>query len=210
MDDMDSVKLLVVGEKSVGKTSFIRRFVDDKFTLETKSSVCMNYFYRRIDIDEDNELLVHIFDAPGEEEYKFFTSLYYKSVQGIIVMYDANDTSSVEDMQQRIKDIKQKILSDTVIIFVKNKIDVDGKHGAEIMIEKLAIENQITRMSVSCLTGQNVEATIRKVIEEIVNRKRKLREEWQPSNVRDKSEPPKMPKKRTYFKLMIKRILKKL
>ena len=94
-DDRDydvSVKLLILGDSGVGKTSLMLRFSDDKFATNLLSTAGVDYKTAFLDI-EGKRVKCQIWDTAGQERFHVITHSYYKNAQGIVLAYDASDPS---------------------------------------------------------------------------------------------------------------------
>lgn len=124
-------KILIIGDCGVGKTALISRFHDRSYTDFYSSTIGIDYRVKTIQVY--NQIIkIQIWDTSGNERFQVITSLYYKSADGFIVMYDVNDSSSFINASKWIQKIHKYIIlpkhishSDfnKHIILVGNKID---------------------------------------------------------------------------------------
>lgn len=117
------VKLLMLGDSGVGKSSLIMRWTMDTFSPSLVSTVGVNFKSRKVNVC--NELMqVQVWDTAGQEQFHKITTSYYKGAQGIMLVYDVTDPSSLANIEYWIKNIKSHA-SDTVqVALIGNKTDL--------------------------------------------------------------------------------------
>ena len=87
-------KIIILGEISVGKTSFLQRFVNNDFKSEVKSTLTAENYKKTIRLD--NSTLTHLilWDTVGEERYRTITRQFYTDSYGAIILYDISNKNS--------------------------------------------------------------------------------------------------------------------
>ena len=88
-------KVLILGNSSVGKTSFLIRFSDDKFDPETLTIVGVDYKTKYIKRNDKN-VKMQICDTAGQERFRTIAKNLYRNADGIIVMYDITNKKSFQ------------------------------------------------------------------------------------------------------------------
>jgi small GTP-binding protein len=136
------IKLLLLGDSGVGKSSLINRWTLDSFSPSLTSTVGVNFKSKKIHFQ--GELMqVQVWDTAGQENFHKITTSYYKGAQGIMLVYDVSDLKSLENVQYWIKNIKAHASDSVQVVLVGNKIDlrtmpetasrcVDSERGREI------------------------------------------------------------------------------
>uniref|UniRef100_H0Y1R6 small monomeric GTPase n=1 Tax=Otolemur garnettii TaxID=30611 RepID=H0Y1R6_OTOGA len=101
-------KLLIIGNSSVGKTSFLFRYADDTFTPAFVSTVGIDFKVKTV-YRHEKRVKLQIWDTAGQERYRTITTAYYRGAMGFILMYDITNEESFNavqdwyDTQQRHK-----------------------------------------------------------------------------------------------------------
>ena len=80
-------KIVLIGESGVGKSCLLVRFVDDKFVHSRQGTIGVDFKYRTLHSDGATVKL-QIWDTAGQEKFKTIRSAYYRSLDGIVVVYD--------------------------------------------------------------------------------------------------------------------------
>lgn len=99
------IKLLLLGDSGVGKSSLIMRWTLDSFSPSLTSTVGVNFKSKKINYH--GELMqVQVWDTAGQENFHKITTSYYKGAQGIMLVYDVSDQKSFDNVEYWIKNIK--------------------------------------------------------------------------------------------------------
>ncbi|XP_077309463.1 ras-related protein Rab-3B [Lithobates pipiens] len=132
-------KLLIIGNSSVGKTSFLFRYADDTFTSAFVSTVGIDFKVKTV-YRNDKRVKLQIWDTAGQERYRTITTAYYRGAMGFILMYDITNEESYNAVQDWATQIKTYSWDNAQVILVGNKCDMEdervipaekGKHLAE-------------------------------------------------------------------------------
>ncbi|NXC15786.1 RAB3B protein, partial [Corythaeola cristata] len=91
-------KLLIIGNSSVGKTSFLFRYADDTFTPAFVSTVGIDFKVKTV-YRNDKRVKLQIWDTAGQERYRTITTAYYRGAMGFILMYDITSEDSFNAVQ---------------------------------------------------------------------------------------------------------------
>ncbi|GAB0193160.1 ras-related protein Rab-3B [Grus japonensis] len=132
-------KLLIIGNSSVGKTSFLFRYADDTFTPAFVSTVGIDFKVKTV-YRNDKRVKLQIWDTAGQERYRTITTAYYRGAMGFILMYDITSEDSFNAVQDWATQIKTYSWDNAQVILVGNKCDMEderiipvekGKHLAD-------------------------------------------------------------------------------
>ena len=89
MDEPISVKVVLLGESGVGKTSIINQFISKKFNPKMSTSVSAQFISKVLEFPEQNrKIRFDIWDTVGQEKYRSLTKIFYKDARIIIFVYD--------------------------------------------------------------------------------------------------------------------------
>ncbi|TRZ20098.1 hypothetical protein HGM15179_007079 [Zosterops borbonicus] len=132
-------KLLIIGNSSVGKTSFLFRYADDTFTPAFVSTVGIDFKVKTV-YRNDKRVKLQIWDTAGQERYRTITTAYYRGAMGFVLMYDITSEDSFNAVQDWATQIKTYSWDNAQVILVGNKCDMEddrivpvekGKHLAD-------------------------------------------------------------------------------
>lgn len=157
------MRILIVGDTDVGKTSLLVRFNDRKFTENNKTTIGVDYKARVIKIGEESVKL-QIWDTAGQERFRSMTAAFYNKAHGVILSFDVNQPDTFTSLKNWCSDIRSYAPEGTLIYLSANKIDKCG--GLEKAdewavprreIEKFCEENEsMVYYSTSGKDGTNV------------------------------------------------------
>uniref|UniRef100_A0A7M4E2C1 Ras-related protein Rab-3 n=1 Tax=Crocodylus porosus TaxID=8502 RepID=A0A7M4E2C1_CROPO len=119
-------KLLIIGNSSVGKTSFLFRYADDTFTPAFVSTVGIDFKVKTV-CRNDKRVKLQIWDTAGQERYRTITTAYYRGAMGFILMYDITNEDSFNAVQDWATQIKTYSWDNAQVILVGNKCDMEDE-----------------------------------------------------------------------------------
>uniref|UniRef100_A0A4W6EC09 Ras-related protein Rab-3 n=2 Tax=Lates calcarifer TaxID=8187 RepID=A0A4W6EC09_LATCA len=117
-------KLLIIGNSSVGKTSFLFRYADDSFTSAFVSTVGIDFKVKTV-FRNDKRIKLQIWDTAGQERYRTITTAYYRGAMGFLLMYDITNQDSFNAVQDWATQIKTYSWDNAQVILVGNKCDLE-------------------------------------------------------------------------------------
>ena len=171
-----NLKMIVLGDIAVGKTSVINRFISNTFSDEYKTSISCELQEKELDIDGETGANLQIWDTAGEERFMSVTKQYYIDSHGVMVIYDLTSKKTFEQMNKWIKNVKDTAPKDIVIMVVGNKSDLINEK-VDLGDELTPFKNEYLYREVSAKNGNNVslafEELTQKVLETIKEKKEK-------------------------------------
>ncbi|XP_067877286.1 RAB3D, member RAS oncogene family, a isoform X3 [Heterodontus francisci] len=117
-------KLLIIGNSSVGKTSFLFRYADDSFTSAFVSTVGIDFKVKTVYRNE-KRVKLQIWDTAGQERYRTITTAYYRGAMGFLLMYDIANQDSFHSVHDWATQIKTYSWDNAQVILVGNKSDLE-------------------------------------------------------------------------------------
>jgi Ras-related protein Rab-23 len=123
--DVDTtLKVIVVGDGQVGKTSMITRFAKGIFTNEYKKTIGVDFLEKKLFIDSIGEEVTYLlWDTAGQEEYDAITRTYYKGAGACILAFSTTDRKSFDHIQSWYDKVTDEC-GNIVIVLVQNKVDM--------------------------------------------------------------------------------------
>jgi len=100
------LKLLIIGDSGVGKSSLLLRFADNTFSANYINTIGVDFKIRTLDID-GQRVKLHIWDTAGQERFRTITSTYYRGTHGVIVVYDVTNGESFANVKRWLHEIEQ-------------------------------------------------------------------------------------------------------
>lgn len=159
-----SVKLVLLGEAAVGKSSLVLRFVSNDFQENKEPTIGAAFLTQKCTIGE-RTIKYEIWDTAGQERFSSLAPMYYRNAQAALVVYDITKAASFIKARRWVKELQDQALKDITIALVGNKYDLvesdkDGEDGLRaVSIEegkKLAEEEGLLFFETSAKTAHNV------------------------------------------------------
>ncbi|MHA1233713.1 MAG: Rab family GTPase [Promethearchaeota archaeon] len=162
------IKVIIIGEAGVGKTSLVKRFVSGHFTKDYRTSIGANLFIKELNLNSGNNVSIQIWDIAGQERWKKMRHLYYKGAHGALIVGDFTRENSFEQVKEFWNQDLNKYCDEIPKILIVNKVDLDSIISNN-EIEKLAQAiNVKTIIFTSAKNGQNVEKAFHQMAEAII------------------------------------------
>ena len=148
-DNIEEIKLILLGESGVGKTSIIKRYLYDQFSLERTPSTSMNYVEKDLIIDKKT-IRLNIWDTIGQEKYRSLSKLFLNETHIVILVYSIDDLKSFQELKYWEKLYKDQLGDKVVLGVVGNKYDlylsqeVTEEQGKEYAKENNGLFSQLS------------------------------------------------------------------
>ncbi|XP_065331999.1 ras-related protein Rab-3 isoform X1 [Cloeon dipterum] len=163
-------KLLIIGNSSVGKTSFLFRYADDSFTSAFVSTVGIDFKVKTV-FRHDKRVKLQIWDTAGQERYRTITTAYYRGAMGFILMYDITNEESFNSVQDWVTQIKTYSWDNAQVILVGNKCDMEDERVISYERGKqLAEQLGIEFFETSAKENINVKAVFERLVDIICDK----------------------------------------
>ncbi|CAK60696.1 unnamed protein product (macronuclear) [Paramecium tetraurelia] len=159
MSETISIKLLVVGDGSVGKTCILLSYTTDKFPTEYVPTVFENY-QTKVRVDE-REVDLSLWDTAGQEGYNNVRQLSYDNTDVFLIVYSVVESNSFSNaLHKWHPELNKDKFEQIPKIFVGNKIDMRNE-GNSNHVKKTAAEQLIKNLKcnlfeVSALTQEGL------------------------------------------------------
>ena len=101
LEDEKTVKVVLLGESGVGKTSIISRFINNTFEEGLETTTGASYATKNLVFkDYQNKVLnFEIWDTAGQEKYRSLSQLFYKDASIAILVFDITNEESFEEIK---------------------------------------------------------------------------------------------------------------
>ncbi|KAI9306702.1 P-loop containing nucleoside triphosphate hydrolase protein [Cunninghamella echinulata] len=169
--DIPTLKLLLIGNSNVGKSSLLLRFTDDTFLPqeEVSATIGVDFKVSLMEVDGRTYKLT-IWDTAGQERFRTLTSSYYRGAQGVILVYDVSSRETFDALSTWWNEVNTYCSSPDVIkMIVGNKVDKESsrvvtyQEGAE-----LARKLQTLFVECSAKTNFGVEEAFEELVTKII------------------------------------------
>lgn len=122
-DKAIQVKLVLLGEAAVGKSSVVLRFVANEFQANKEPTIGAAFLTQKCRL-EDRVLRYEIWDTAGQERFHSLAPMYYRNAQAAVVVYDITKAASLEKAKTWVKELQRQANPNIVIALAGNKLDL--------------------------------------------------------------------------------------
>ena len=161
------IKILTLGDTTVGKTSIVLRYSDDKFH-DSNNLATIGIDFKIKQINRGGESIkISIYDTAGQERFQNIIKHYYRGANGVLLTFDISNKSSFEKLNFWLKDLKENSdnIDELFICLIGNKLDKEDKREvSKEEANKYARENNMPYFEVSAKTGQGIKNLFDEVI----------------------------------------------
>ncbi|XP_064092510.1 ras-related protein Rab-23-like [Macrobrachium nipponense] len=117
-----AIKVVIVGNGAVGKSSMIQRYCKGTFTKDYKKTIGVDFLERQITTNGE-EVRLMLWDTAGQEEFDAITKAYYRGAQACVVAFSTTDRDSFTALKKWKKKVEDECGSIPMVL-VQNKIDL--------------------------------------------------------------------------------------
>ena len=166
-------KLLLLGDSTVGKTCFFTRFTDNIYMESHLSTIGTEISDKVVEIDDKKKknkkvkIRVQLTDTAGQDRFRFVAGNYFKSTNGILLLYDVTSQTTFDHITNWIKQITDNASAD-VKIDVTSEERVVSKEAGEELAKKLNLKY----MEGSAKENINVAEIFNTLIEDVYDKEK--------------------------------------
>ncbi|OAA38571.1 Rab5-like protein ypt51 [Metarhizium rileyi] len=168
-----SVKLVLLGEAAVGKSSLVLRFVNNDFQENKEPTIGAAFLTQKCNLPT-RTIKFEIWDTAGQERFASLAPMYYRNAQAALVVYDLTKPTSLIKAKHWVAELQRQASPGIVIALVGNKLDLasdstvenenpgDGEESSDarkVSMEEAkayAEEENLLFFETSAKTGHNV------------------------------------------------------
>ena len=165
-------KLIFIGDVSVGKSSIIKRYINNTFNSEYTCTIGTDLSKKILTIGENKRVNLFIWDTCGQEKFRSVTRQYYRDSQAIILVFDLTDSKTFIDLSSWLSEAVNYINNKNCIFFLfgnkndeKEKRQVSNNDIKDFLRKNHRIKKYF---EVSALSGHNIELSFDKICQFLV------------------------------------------
>eukprot|EP00027_Filamoeba_sp_ATCC50430_P003823 CAMPEP_0168555066 /NCGR_PEP_ID=MMETSP0413-20121227/8125_1 /TAXON_ID=136452 /ORGANISM="Filamoeba nolandi, Strain NC-AS-23-1" /LENGTH=226 /DNA_ID=CAMNT_0008585869 /DNA_START=51 /DNA_END=731 /DNA_ORIENTATION=+ len=172
------IKVAIVGESGVGKSSLILKFTENTFIDGFISTIGADFKSKSVKLNVNNTdkiAKLQLWDTAGQERFRSFTTSFYRGSGAFMIVFDIADEVSFQKVAYWLQDIRRYANLDSVPLFlVGTKLDLNDKRQVSSeTATKYAEDHGMIYMETSSKSGLGInelfftaaQKTVQKVIE---------------------------------------------
>jgi len=164
------IKVCLLGEANVGKTSLLYRYIENKFRDNYKATLGVNLLKKEANIEGYGLITIQIWDLGGQESFKSLRKLYLEGANGALIIFDMTKSKTFEKLSDWVGDFKEA-RGEQPILLVGNKTDlIDNIKVNENEASAFANKHGMEFIKTSAKTGENVEVAFLNLIKVILDK----------------------------------------
>ena len=190
------MKVVLLGETGVGKSSIVARFAENTFRPFNAATVGASFLAKTIDIDGIS-IKFQIWDTAGQEKYHSLAPMYYRGAAAAIIVYDISNSDSFGTLKSWVDELANKGPADITIVVAGNKCDLEGRRKVTSEeASSYAREIDALFIETSAKTSVNVTELFEKLAKKVPRSKLTKRLPPTPMRVTSGAGTPMMPNHR--------------
>ena len=147
------IKVLLLGESNVGKTSIFNRFIENKYEANISSTIGVDFESKTLTY-KNNKYTIKLFDTAGQERFRSITQSYFRMGDAFFFVFDITNEHSFQSIPGWI-DLVKEVVEDPKFIILANKDDIKDK----VKISDETIKNKLGQYNIiktSALKNTNI------------------------------------------------------
>ncbi|CAF4679772.1 unnamed protein product [Rotaria magnacalcarata] len=125
-------KIVLTGDSGVGKSNLLSRFTRNEFSLESRSTIGVEFSTKEVQVD-GKTIKIQIWDTAGQERFMAITKAYYRNALGTLIVFDILKASTFQNLDNWYNEVRANAGIECSIILVGNK--VDQRHMRAVLYE---------------------------------------------------------------------------
>ena len=166
-----TLKILIIGDSGVGKTSIMLRFTDNSFDSESACTIGVDFKSCPFTTQDGRSVNLTLWDTAGQEKFRSLTSSWYRAAHGVIIVYDISHRDTFLHIDSWLEEVELFSTKPNLVkLLVGNKIDkfadrqVSREEGSEA-----ARRREMLFIEASAKTSEGVSQTFEELVQKIVD-----------------------------------------
>ena len=165
-----SLKILLIGDSQVGKTSLLLKYTEHVFPEEHIATIGVEYKDKFI-VKDNYNIRLQIWDTAGQERFHSITKNIYRNANGVLFVYDITNQESFNNIKNWIKDL-QNVGNDIKGVIIGNKLDLEQKRDvSKEDLEEIGKKNKMPFLETSAKQNINVNEGFDLLVNELLKGK---------------------------------------
>lgn len=153
MSSFPLLKVMLLGDGNVGKTSLARQFCEGKFEQSRVLTIGVDFQTKILQLQRGTVKL-SIWDVAGQPRFQVVRETFYRGCLAAALIYDLTDKKTLFNLESWLEEIR-RFAPNTKFLIAGNKLDLAAtEHDAEG--KAFAARHSLPYIETSAATGKNV------------------------------------------------------
>mmetsp|Transcript_66941 Transcript_66941/g.187106 ORF Transcript_66941/g.187106 Transcript_66941/m.187106 type:complete len:223 (+) Transcript_66941:84-752(+) len=122
------MKIVLIGDSSVGKTALVYRFIHNRPVADSKATVGIAFFKQNIvDSETGEDYTLQIWDTAGQEKFQSVTTHHYRAADGALLVFDISSEASFLHLDKWLAELRENTDPNLVVALVGTKVDLSHR-----------------------------------------------------------------------------------
>jgi len=170
MSDDNVLKLVILGEGRVGKTSILSKYFKQKFNQGEKSTINPSFYEKKVKYQGKNVQL-KFWDTAGQEQFNAISTMYYQNAVGALLVYDVSIFETFNKVKSWVKTLQEAVGKDIIFVIAGNKFDLVGKMDEHMPeIDSYCSQEKCKHFFTSAKTGFGLDNAFNSLIQSVLDK----------------------------------------
>ena len=166
------LKIVILGEGRVGKTSILSKYFYKKFKEGEKSTINPSFYEKTVTFKGKNVQL-KFWDTAGQEQFNAISNIYYQNAVGALIVYDVTIFETFNKVKSWVNTLQEVVGKDITFIIAGNKFDLSDKNTLSkntSEIESYCSKQNCKHFYTSAKTGYNLDEAFETLINSVLTK----------------------------------------
>ena len=170
MSEDNVLKLVILGEGRVGKTSILSKYFKQKFNQGEKSTINPSFYEKNVKY-QGKEVQLKFWDTAGQEQFNAISTMYYQGAVGALLVYDVSIFETFNKVKSWVKTLQEAVGKDIIFVIAGNKYDLVGKMDEHMPeIDSYCSQEKCKHFFTSAKTGYGLDNTFSTLIQSVLDK----------------------------------------
>ncbi|MFX0064098.1 MAG: Rab family GTPase [Candidatus Hermodarchaeota archaeon] len=163
MEVAQILKIVLIGDGTVGKTAIRKKFIDKTFTPNYLMTIGSDFAIYEMSVENVGQIVLQIWDLAGQPHFTVVRNLYYQGCKGALLVYDVSNPITFQNVPGWLAELEKNV-QNVPICLVGNKIDlrdqvdsaITTEEGVELAEQLTQEGREIIAIETSAVTGEGI------------------------------------------------------
>jgi small GTP-binding protein len=168
---LSPIRIITLGESTVGKTAFINKYVDNIYK-NTLPTIGFNIYSKNFSLPSGESIKIIFEDTSGQERYHSLSLNFIRKANGVVLMYDITQKNTFDTISNWCNQIWESQKKDFPVILLGNKCNLENERQVQREEgEQIANEKGIKFLETSNKNGININEPVKELVDMILKNK---------------------------------------